>query len=82
VAILYGAFLNTLIQFLIIAFVIFLVVKAINSMRRKQAEAPAEPAAPTMTEALLVEIRDSLKVKPVAAKAAAKGPARPTPKRS
>lgn len=63
VAILYGAFLNTMIQFLIIAFVIFLIVKAINSMRRKQAEAPAAPPAPTTTEALLAEIRDALKSK-------------------
>ncbi len=63
VAIQYGAFLNTLFQFLIVALVIFIVVKAINSMRRKQAEAPAAPAAPTATEALLMEIRDALKAK-------------------
>ena len=63
VAIQYGAFINTLIQFLIVAFVIFLVVKAINKLRRQQAEAPAEPAAPTPTEALLAEIRDELKKK-------------------
>ena len=63
VAIQYGAFINTLIQFLIVAFVIFLVVKAINKLRRQQAEAPAEPAAPTPTEALLAEIRDELKRK-------------------
>ncbi|MGZ3279785.1 MAG: large-conductance mechanosensitive channel protein MscL [Caulobacteraceae bacterium] len=61
VAIQYGAFINTVIQFVIVAFVIFLMVKAINSMRRKEAEAPAAPAAPTMTEALLAEIRDELK---------------------
>ena len=60
VAIQYGAFINTLIQFLIVAFVIFLVVKGINSMRRVEAEAPAAPPAPTTTEALLMEIRDSL----------------------
>jgi large conductance mechanosensitive channel len=58
VAILYGAFINTLIQFLIIAFVIFLMVKAINSLRRKQAEAPA---APTRSEVLLEEIRDAVR---------------------
>ena len=69
VAIQYGAFVNTLIQFLIIAFVIFLVVKAINTMRRNQAA--AEPTAPTTTEALLMEIRDSLaKPVPVVAKVA------------
>jgi large conductance mechanosensitive channel len=60
-AILYGAFINTLIQFVIVAFVIFLIVKAINSMRREEAAAPEAPAAPTTTEALLVEIRDLLK---------------------
>jgi large conductance mechanosensitive channel len=61
VAIQYGAFINTLIQFLIVAFVIFLLVKLVNSLRRKDAEAPAAPAAPTPTEALLTEIRDELK---------------------
>jgi large conductance mechanosensitive channel len=57
VAIQYGAFINTLIQFLIVAFVIFLMVKMINKLRR---EKPAEPDAPT-TEALLAEIRDELR---------------------
>jgi large conductance mechanosensitive channel len=61
VAISYGAFINTVIQFLIVAFVIFLLVKAINSLRREEAAAPAEPAAPTTSEALLTEIRDLLK---------------------
>ncbi|MEW6130716.1 MAG: large conductance mechanosensitive channel protein MscL [Acidobacteriota bacterium] len=56
----YGAFLNTIIQFLIIAFVIFLVVKAANRMKRKQEEAPAAPSA---QEVLLAEIRDLLKAK-------------------
>ena len=59
VAILYGAFINTLIQFLIIALVIFVVVKVINSLRRQQADTPA--AAPTRTEALLEDIRDALR---------------------
>ena len=63
VAIAYGAFLNTLVQFVIIAFVIFMIVKGINSLRRKEAEAPAAPPAPTPTEALLMEIRDTLKSK-------------------
>ena len=63
VAIQYGAFINTLIQFLIVAFVIFLMVKAINSLRRQEAEAPAAPPAPTASEALLTEIRDLLKKK-------------------
>jgi len=64
VAIQYGAFLNTVIQFLIVAFVVFLMVKAINRLRRQQAEAPAAPAAPTATEALLAEIRDELRARP------------------
>ena len=62
VAIQYGAFINTLIQFLIVAFVVFLLVKGINRLRREQAADPAAaPAAPTATEALLAEIRDELK---------------------
>jgi large conductance mechanosensitive channel len=61
VAIGYGAFINTVIQFLIIAAVIFFAVRAINSLRRKEAEAPAAPPAPTTSEALLVEIRDALR---------------------
>ncbi|MDY6924607.1 MAG: large-conductance mechanosensitive channel protein MscL [Pseudomonadota bacterium] len=62
VAIQYGAFINTLLQFLIVAFVVFLLVKAINRLRREQAAAPDPvPAAPTATEALLAEIRDELK---------------------
>ena len=60
VAIQYGAFINTLIQFVIVAWVIFLLVKGVNSLRRKQEEAPA---APTASEALLTEIRDLLKTK-------------------
>ncbi|HYC67266.1 large-conductance mechanosensitive channel protein MscL [Brevundimonas sp.] len=62
IAIQYGAFINTLIQFVIVAFVVFLLVKAINRLRREQAADPqAAPAAPTPTEALLTEIRDELK---------------------
>ncbi|MGA0602266.1 large-conductance mechanosensitive channel protein MscL [Caulobacter sp. KR2-114] len=64
VAILYGAFFNTVIQFLIVAVVVFLMVKMVNTLRRKDAEAPADPPAPTVTEALLVEIRDLLKSRP------------------
>ena len=62
-AILYGAFLNTVIQFLIIALVIFLMVRAINALRRKEAEAPATPPAPTKSEQLLEEIRDALRAR-------------------
>ena len=60
VAIRFGVFLDSLVQFLVIAAVIFLAVKAINSVRRP-AEAPPEPApGPTPSEALLAEIRDLL----------------------
>jgi large conductance mechanosensitive channel len=58
VAIMYGAFINTMVQFLIIAWVLFLIVKAMNSMQKKEAAAPA--AAPR-EEVLLEEIRDLLK---------------------
>lgn len=65
VAIQYGAFINTLIQFLIVAGVIFLLVKAINSLRRQEAAAEPEallaPPPPTAEQALLAEIRDLLK---------------------
>ena len=63
VAILYGAFINTVIQFLIVAFVIFLIVKAINSLKREEAAEAAPPAGPTPSEALLTEIRDLLKAR-------------------
>jgi large conductance mechanosensitive channel len=64
VAILYGAFVNTIIQFLIVAAAIFLVVKVVNNLRRQKAEEPAAaPPAPTATELLLTEIRDALKAK-------------------
>ncbi|MFT4247341.1 MAG: large-conductance mechanosensitive channel protein MscL [Pseudomonas sp.] len=58
----YGDFFNTVVQFVIIAFAIFLVVKALNKLSRKQeAEpAPAAPAAPSEEVVLLREIRDSL----------------------
>ena len=64
VAIQYGAFLNTVIQFVIVAFVVFLLVKVINRLRREEAAAPEAPHAPTATEALLAEIRDELKARP------------------
>jgi large conductance mechanosensitive channel len=56
----YGAWINTVIDFLIVALVIFLVIKAINSMKKKEAEAPAPPPAPSKEETLLTEIRDLL----------------------
>ena len=55
-----GDFLNSVIQFAIVAFAIFLVVKAINTMRRKEEAAPA-PAPPSDEVVLLTEIRDALK---------------------
>lgn len=61
VSINYGNFINTMVQFLIIAFVIFLVIKGINSLKRKQVEEEVAPAGPTKEEALLMEIRDLLK---------------------
>jgi large conductance mechanosensitive channel len=58
----YGVFLNTIINFLIVAFVIFLIVKASNAAKRPQEAAPAAPPAPSTEEKLLTEIRDLLKV--------------------
>tara|TARA_B100000965_G_C19571350_1_gene749273 strand:- start:1253 stop:1681 length:429 start_codon:yes stop_codon:yes gene_type:complete len=67
VAISYGNFLNTIITFLIVAFAIFMVVKAYNNMKermeKKKEEAPAAPPAPSKEEVLLGEIRDLLKNK-------------------
>ncbi len=57
----YGNFLQTVVDFLIIAFVIFLMVKGINALRRKEAEKPAEAPPPKEEVLLLREIRDSLK---------------------
>ena len=59
VAVKWGDFLTAIINFIIVAFVMFLVIKAINRMKKKQEEAP--PAGPSSTDALLMEIRDSLK---------------------
>ena len=57
----YGAFINTIVDFIIIAFAIFLLVKAVNRFQKqKQNEAPA-PVVPTKEEELLTEIRDILK---------------------
>ncbi|MFY7666491.1 large conductance mechanosensitive channel protein MscL [Flavobacterium sp.] len=59
----YGLFLSAVINFLIVAFVLFLVIKGINASRKKEAEAPAAPPAPSNEEKLLMEIRDALKNK-------------------
>lgn len=55
-----GSFINVLIEFLIIALAVFLLVKAVNSMKKQAAEAPVEPA---VEEVLLTEIRDLLKAR-------------------
>ena len=59
----YGAFLQSIIDFLLVAFAIFIAVKAINRLRRVPAPAPAEPAPPTEEVVLLREIRDSLRAR-------------------
>lgn len=57
----YGAFTQTIIDFVIIAFVIFMVIKGYNSMQKKKEEEPAAPPVPSNEEVLLAEIRDLLK---------------------
>ena len=57
----YGSFIQALVDFLIIAFAIFMMIKAINSMKKKEEAAPAPPPAPSKEETLLSEIRDLLK---------------------
>jgi large conductance mechanosensitive channel len=54
----YGVFINAVINFLIVAFAVFILVKQVNRFRK---QAPAEPPAPTTSEKLLMEIRDALK---------------------
>jgi large conductance mechanosensitive channel len=56
----YGVFLNTVIQFLIVAFVVFIMVKLLNTMMKKKEATPAAPPEPTAEAKLLVEIRDLL----------------------
>ena len=63
----YGAFLQTVVDFVIVAFAVFLMIRGINSMRKKQEEAPAAPAPPSNQEVLLAEIRDLLKNRPLSA---------------
>jgi large conductance mechanosensitive channel len=57
----YGVFINTIVDFIIVALAIFLVVRGMNALRKKQEEAPAAPPAPSKQEVLLGEIRDLLK---------------------
>jgi len=57
----YGMFLSAIINFLIVAFILFLIIKGINASRKKEADEPAAPPAPSNEEKLLMEIRDALK---------------------
>ncbi len=57
----WGVFANTVLDFIIVAFVIFLVIRAMNKMKKKEEEAPSEPPPPPKEQVLLTEIRDLLK---------------------
>ncbi len=59
----YGQFIQTVIDFVIIAFAIFMVIKAMNTVMKKEEEKPAEPPKPSKEEVLLTEIRDALRAK-------------------
>ena len=61
VAIKYGAFIQTIVDFIIVALAIFMAVKVMNSMKKAEEEAPKENPAPSKEEVLLTEIRDLLK---------------------
>jgi large conductance mechanosensitive channel len=57
----YGIFINTILDFVIVAFAIFLVIRGLNKLKRKQEAAPPPPPGPTPDQKLLTEIRDLLK---------------------
>lgn len=81
VAIQYGGFIQSVLDFIIVAFAIFMAIKVMNSLKKKEEKAPEKPATPPRQEVLLEEIRDALKkgaAKPAAAK---KAPARKAPVR-
>jgi len=61
VALEWGAFVTVIIDFLIVAFVMFLVIKGINALKKKEAAVPTGPAPLSTSETLLTEIRDALK---------------------
>jgi large conductance mechanosensitive channel len=61
VAIRYGTFVNGLVDFIIVAFVLFMIIKLMNTVRTKKEAAPASPPKPSNEEMLLAEIRDLLK---------------------
>lgn len=63
VAIKYGAFINVIINFTIVAFAMFMLIQAMNSLKKKEEAAPAAPPKPSNQEVLLMEIRDLLKKK-------------------
>jgi large conductance mechanosensitive channel len=60
-----GLFLNAVIQFVIVAFAVFWLVRALNALYRRQPVAPAEPPAPSIEQVLLTEIRDLLAARPL-----------------
>src|SRR5271167_500600 len=57
----YGSFITATLNFVIVAFVLFIVIRAMNTLKQKEAAAPAAPPKPTREEELLTEIRDLLK---------------------
>lgn len=59
----YGTFIQTVLDFLIVAFAIFMVIKGMNSLKKKEEEAPSKPPEPSKEETLLTEIRDLLQQK-------------------
>ena len=59
----YGKFIQTVVDFIIIAFAIFMVIRGMNALKKKEEEAPAPPPPPSKEETLLTEIRDVLKQK-------------------
>jgi len=63
VAVRYGSFIQAVVDFLIIAFTLFIVIRAMNSVKKKEVKAPPAPPAPSKESVLLEEIRDLLKQK-------------------
>ncbi len=61
VAIKYGAFINVIINFTIVAFAMFMLIKGMNSLKKKEETAPSAPPKPSNQEILLMEIRDALR---------------------
>ena len=62
-AIMYGAWIDTIINLIIVGFVLFMIVRGYNKVRKKEEAAPAAPPAPSKEEVLLTEIRDALRAK-------------------